>query len=149
MFRSQRCRRTGPLERLKGVVIIEDVKKVYEELKESIERKEVKRILDRLKRLDDMSGISRATLEEVKGLGKTVNKLKKYEHNDIAKNAKELVDRWKLIVKESVEREKRRKNMFGDTQEEKRRRKRFCNVSRGTSTTTSKRPSVIGRIRRY
>jgi len=137
MFKSQKCdRRFGALERLKGVVILEDVRKLHRQLK--ADDVEPDRVVEILKELDAMPGISRNTLEDVRGLGKDVNRLRKHKNESVAKTAKTLVQKWKLIVKESIDREKRRKKMFGKSGTRKRR----------SLTSRNSSSSVIRRVRR-
>lgn len=94
-----------------GVVILEDVNKLHEKLKDK--DTEDSTILCTLIELNGMN-ISRQCLQEIKGLGKDVKKLKKHENSKISKLARKLVKKWKSIIVESVERENRRANMgFG------------------------------------
>eukprot|EP00938_MAST-03A_sp_MAST-3A-sp1_P003652 g3652.t1 len=130
MFKSQKCRRTGALEKLKGVVVIEDVIRCHEIIKPGAESTSsaIRRALE------DLAGmnISRAILQDIKNLGKDVKKLKKHESPKISKLARKLVKKWKKIILESVERENRRASMgFGVSKKSsvmKRKRLKQCNI---------------------
>jgi len=126
MFRSQKSKKNGALERLRGVVIIEDVQKLHASLKVPDQAADdLVRILDDFDRMH----ISRAILVDIKGLGKDVKRLKKHEDERVSGRARNLVRKWKKIIRESVEREQRRRKIFGDATKSKRRRTPFASSS--------------------